>query len=139
MLRLALALGVGELWELLKRTPDKAVGLDGWAPRHWTKGLSRKAVVWLAVLFSKSENGAPWPTALKMAKAEGGGEAPPQILSVHTKANFGGLTIVICDFPLELVDSFCLTPFDGMPEHLEALVRVRVRVSVRVGARISEG
>lgn len=63
---------------------------------------------------------------LKMAKPEGAAEgaAPPQILSVTTRAKFGGLTIVLGDFGLEIVDSFCLTPFTGLPKHLEALVRL---------------
>ena len=59
---------------------------------------------------------------LKLASTDG--PAPPRILSVTSKAKFGGLTAVICDFLVEVVDSIVLTPFEGLPPHVQALVRL---------------
>ena len=58
---------VQQFLDLLLEALDKAAGLDGWAPKHWTH-LSVAAAKWLLVHFALVENGAPWPKGLRKGK-----------------------------------------------------------------------
>jgi hypothetical protein len=59
---------VDEFLSLLNQAPDRAAGLDAWAPRHW-KHMTRRAALWLLCLFNLLEDGCAWPDQLQHAKA----------------------------------------------------------------------
>ena len=56
------------LMQICLDTKASAAGLDQWAPAEF-KLLSKKAFTYLAMMMNKIEEGASWPTQLKVAKA----------------------------------------------------------------------
>ncbi len=59
---------VDEFLLLLDSAPDRAAGLDAWAPRMW-KHMERTRARWLLILFGLFDQGFPWPAELRQAKA----------------------------------------------------------------------
>ncbi|MFM7985773.1 MAG: hypothetical protein ACKPKO_41310, partial [Candidatus Fonsibacter sp.] len=59
---------VDEFLRILNQAPDRAAGLDSWAPRHWRR-MTRRAATWLLCFFNLLEDGCAWPEQLLHAKA----------------------------------------------------------------------